>query len=168
DGCATRICPNDRGVISLRARVASMPSRNTLVWIGATASAAVVAGASALYWTHPDFLWWNLARARAVVGAPAEPKAKTAPGAEPAKEAAKPAANGAAGETAAKPAAELLAKAAGGTAANEAAKPAAEPAKEAAKPKEAAAPPAPAPPPPPAAPAAPAFDVVNVDPSGEA
>jgi len=145
-----------------------MPSRNTLVWIGATASAAVVAGASALYWTHPDFLWWNLARARAVVGAPAEPKAKTAPGAEPAKEAAKPAANGAAGETAAKPAAELLAKAAGETAANEAAKPAAEPAKEAAKPKEAAAPPAPAPPPPPAAPAAPAFDVVNVDPSGEA
>ena len=63
-----------------------MPSRNALVWIGATASAAVVAGASALYWTDPNFLWWNLAGARIVAGEPAEPKAETA--AEPAAKAA--------------------------------------------------------------------------------
>jgi len=115
-----------------------MPSRNTLVWIGATASAAVVAGASALYWTHPDFLWWNLARARIVVGAPAEPKAETATA--PAMKAAKPPAE--------------LAKAAA-----EPAKPAKEAAQHEEAAKEAAAPPPPAPP---------AFDVVNVDPSGDA
>jgi Bacterial Ig domain/LysM domain len=111
-----------------------MPSRNTLVWIGATASAAVVAGASALYWTHPDFLWWNLARARAVAGAPFEPKPPTVPVAPPVVQTQPRAPS--APEPSAKP--------------NEAA----------AKPKEEAA----ASPPP----AAPAFDVVNVDPSGEA
>src|SRR5690348_13745929 len=60
-----------------------MPSRNMLVWLGATASAAVVAGASALYWTHPDFLWWNLARARVVASAPAVPKPPALPVAAP-------------------------------------------------------------------------------------
>ena len=49
-----------------------MPSQNTLVWIGAAASAAVVAGASALYWTHPGFLWRNLAEAPVVASAPSE------------------------------------------------------------------------------------------------
>jgi nucleoid-associated protein YgaU len=103
-----------------------MPSRNSLVWIGATASAAVVAGASALYWTHPDFLWGNLARVRSVAGAPAEPKPGAVPAAPPVVQA--------------QP------------------QPPSAP-KPAAKPEEAAAPPPPA---------APAFDVVNVDPSGEA
>jgi nucleoid-associated protein YgaU len=59
-----------------------MPSRNTLVWVGAAASAIVVAGASALYWTHPGFLWWNAAGAPVVATAPAEPKPQS-PAAEP-------------------------------------------------------------------------------------
>jgi nucleoid-associated protein YgaU len=63
-----------------------MASRNTLVWAGAAASAAVVAGASALYWTHPGFLWWNVAEApvAASAPAPAEPEPPTAPAAQPA------------------------------------------------------------------------------------
>ena len=58
-----------------------MASRNTLVWAGAAASAAVVAGASALYWTHPGFLWWNVAEAPVVASAraPAEPEPPKAP-----------------------------------------------------------------------------------------
>jgi nucleoid-associated protein YgaU len=99
-----------------------MASQNTLVWVGAAVSAIVVAGASALYWTHPDFLWWNAARAPVVAGAPAEPKPPSAP---PAVQAAPPAASAAA--SADKPPTQL-----------------------------------------PAAPLAPAFDVVNVDPTGEA
>ena len=95
-----------------------MPSQNTLVWVGAAASAIVVAGASALYWTHPGFLWWNAAGEAVVAGAPAEPGPPTAP----------PAAVQAAPPT---PSSALADK-------------------------------------PPAAPLEPAFDVVNVDPSGEA
>ena len=105
-----------------------MPSRNMWVWIGATASAAVVAGASALYWTHPDFLWWNLARARVVAGAPAVLKPPAPPMA-------------AAPVVQAQPQSPKAPEPVG-------------------KPKEAVVTP---PPPPP-----PAFDVVNVDPSGQA
>src|SRR6185312_9582162 len=122
-----------------------MPSRNTLVWIGATASAAVVAGASALYWTHPDFLWWNLARARAVATAPAEPK-------PPAVSTVPPVAK-------AQPQAPSVPA------------PVSKPNEAAAKPEEAAAKPKEALPPTKEAaasptPVTPAFDVVNVDPSG--
>src|ERR1700722_3653867 len=60
-----------------------MRSRNTLIWVGAVASAAVVAGASALYWTKPGFLWRNLGGAPVVASAPAEPKPPTAPPAVP-------------------------------------------------------------------------------------
>jgi nucleoid-associated protein YgaU len=58
-----------------------MPSQNTLVWVGAAASAAVIAGASALYWTHPGFLWWNAAQTPVVATAPAEPKPQSDPSA---------------------------------------------------------------------------------------
>jgi nucleoid-associated protein YgaU len=50
-----------------------MPSRNTLIWIGAAALAVVAAGAGAVVWTHPDFLEQNPADL-AVARAPAEPK----------------------------------------------------------------------------------------------
>ena len=97
-----------------------MPSQNTLVWVGAAASAIVVAGASALYWTHPGFLWWNADGAPVIANAPAEPKTPAAPPAPAAVQAAPPAASSALADK------------------------------------------------PPAAPLEPAFDVVNVDPSGEA
>jgi nucleoid-associated protein YgaU len=97
-----------------------MPSQNTLVWVGAAASAIVVAGASALYWTHPGFLWWNADGAPVVADVPAEPRPPTAPPAPAAVQAAPPAASSALADK------------------------------------------------PPAAPLGPAFDVVNVDPSGEA
>jgi len=113
-----------------------MPSQNTLVWAGAAASAIVVAGASALYWTHPGFLWWNAAVAPVVASAPAEPKPRSAPAerkppAAPAAPAAKAAAPGAPA-----PADKAAVQAA----------------------KAAAAP----------TPVKPSFDVVNVDPSGDA
>jgi nucleoid-associated protein YgaU len=61
-----------------------MPSRNTLIWIGAAALAVVAAGAGAVVWTHPDFLEQNPADL-AVAHAPAEPKAPSAlPAAPPA------------------------------------------------------------------------------------
>jgi nucleoid-associated protein YgaU len=59
-----------------------MPSRNTLIWIGAAALAVVAAGAGAVVWTHPDFLEQNPADL-AVAHAPAEPKAPSAPLAAP-------------------------------------------------------------------------------------
>ena len=102
-----------------------MPSQNTLVWIGAAASAAVVAGASALYWTHPGFLWRNLAEAPVVASAPSESKPPTVPPPPPAVPAAPPTAS-------APPPADKA-------------------------PTQAAA-----------TPLKPSFDVVNVDPSGEA
>src|SRR6516162_6017178 len=67
-----------------------MAARNTLVWAGAAASAAVVAGASALYWSHPGFLWWNAAEAPVVAGAPA-PAEREPPKTPPAVAAAPPA-----------------------------------------------------------------------------
>jgi nucleoid-associated protein YgaU len=109
-----------------------MPSQNTLVWAGAAASAIVVAGASALYWTHPGFLWWNAA-APVVASAPAELKPRSAP-AEP------------------KPPAAPAAKAAAPAAPAPADKAAVQAAKAAAAPT----------------PVKPSFDVVNVDPSGDA
>src|SRR3984957_13048283 len=60
-----------------------MRSRNTLIWVGAVAAAALVAGASALYWTQPGFLWRNLGGAPVVASAPAEPRPPTAPPAIP-------------------------------------------------------------------------------------
>jgi nucleoid-associated protein YgaU len=102
-----------------------MPSQNTLVWVGAAASAIVVAGASALYWTHPGFLWWNAAGAPVVADAPSAHK----PPPVPPPQTIAPAAPAPAG-------AEAPAdKPAGGATAS---------------------------------PTEPAFDVVNVDPSGEA
>jgi nucleoid-associated protein YgaU len=56
-----------------------MRSRNTLIWVGAAASAAVIAGASALYWTQPGFLWRNLGGAPVVASAPTEPRPPIAP-----------------------------------------------------------------------------------------
>jgi len=107
-----------------------MPSQNTLVWAGAAASAIVIAGASALYWSHPDFLWWNAAGARIVGEVPAEPKplvALTEPRAESIPHAPPATQTPPAPPSASAPAAK-----------------------------------------PPATPPGPAFDVVNVDPSGEA
>ena len=97
-----------------------MPSQNTLIWVGAAASAVVAAGAGAFAWTHPGFPWRGAA-APVAASAPAEPKTQIVPSAVPAPPAASAAAPG-------------------GKAPNEAA----------------------------ASPQKPAFDVVNVDPSGEA
>ena len=97
-----------------------MPSQNTLIWVGAAASAVVAAGAGAFAWTHPGFPWRSAA-APVAASAPAEPKTQIVPSAVPAPPAASAAAPG-------------------GKAPNEAA----------------------------ASPQKPAFDVVNVDPSGEA
>jgi nucleoid-associated protein YgaU len=99
-----------------------MPSRNTLIWVGAAALAVVAAGAGAVVWTHPDFLEQNPADIPFVASAPAEPKTQAVPPAPPAVPAAPPA-------SAPAPAAKTPTQ----TAALE-----------------------------------PAFDVVNVDPSGEA
>jgi nucleoid-associated protein YgaU len=98
-----------------------MRSQNALIWAGAAASAVVVAGASALYWTQPGFLWRNPAGTPVAASAPAE-KTQSVPPAVPATP---PAAS---------------APAANGKPSNEAA----------------------------ASPLKPTFDVVNVDPSGEA
>jgi nucleoid-associated protein YgaU len=108
-----------------------MRSRNTLVWVGAAVSALVVAGASALYWTHPGFLWWNPAGAPVVARTPPESRPPTVPPATTAVEAAPAAAAGAPAAAAPGP---------GGKAQSEASD----------------------------AQVDPAFDVVNVDPSGEA
>src|SRR5580704_14443392 len=97
-----------------------MPSQNTLIWVGAAASAVVAAGAGAFAWTHPGFPWRSTAPPVAA-SAPAEPKTQIVPSAVPAPPAASAAAPG-------------------GKAPNEAA----------------------------ASPQKPAFDVVNVDTSGEA
>src|SRR5580693_1191884 len=97
-----------------------MPSQNTLIWVGAAASAVVAAGAGAFAWTHPGFPWRG-ATAPVAASAPAEPKTQIVPSAVP-------------------PPPAASAAAPGGKAPNEAA----------------------------ASPQKPAFDVVNVDPSGEA
>jgi nucleoid-associated protein YgaU len=61
-----------------------MPSRNTLIGVGAAAFAVVAAGAGAVVWTHPDFLEPNPADF-AVARAPAESKPAIAPPAAPLK-----------------------------------------------------------------------------------
>ena len=67
-----------------------MPSRNTLIWVGAAALAVVVAGAGAVVWTHPDFLEPNPADIPRVASAPAESKPPIVPPAAPAVPAAPP------------------------------------------------------------------------------
>ncbi len=96
-----------------------MPSRNTLIWVGAAALAVVAAGAGAVVWTHPGLLWRTPAETPVVASAPPESKPPVVPPAPLAVPATPPAASASAsGE---KP-----------------------------------------------SPLAPAFDIVNVDPSGEA
>jgi nucleoid-associated protein YgaU len=56
-----------------------MPSRNTLIWIGAAAVVVVAAGAGAVVWTHPDFLEQNPADIPIVARAPVEPKTPAVP-----------------------------------------------------------------------------------------
>ncbi len=103
-----------------------MLSQRTVIWVGATASAVVAAGAGAVVWTHPGLLRSSPAAAPPVVAsAPAEPKPASAPKAPPAVQAAAPAATS-------PPAPDKA-------------------------PSQAAA-----------LPLGPAFDVVNVDPSGDA
>jgi nucleoid-associated protein YgaU len=68
-----------------------MPSRNTLIWIGAAALAVVAAGAGAVVWTHPDFLEPNPADIPLVARAPAAPKTPAVPPPPPAAPAAAPA-----------------------------------------------------------------------------
>ena len=96
-----------------------MPSRNTLIWVGAAALAVVAAGAGAVVWTHPGLPWQNAARTPVVASAPPESKPPVVPTAPLSVPLTPPAAS-------ASPAAE--------------------------KPS----------------PLVPAFDIVNVDPSGEA
>lgn len=69
---------------------AIMPSRNTLIWIGATALAVVAAGAGAVVWTYPGLLEPNPADIPLVASAPAE-KTQSIPPAPPAPPAAPPA-----------------------------------------------------------------------------
>ena len=68
-----------------------MPSRNTLIWVGAAALAVVAAGAGAVVWTHPDFLERNPADLPLVARAPVEPKTPTVSPALPAAPATPPA-----------------------------------------------------------------------------
>jgi nucleoid-associated protein YgaU len=60
-----------------------MPSQRILVWVGAAALAAVIAGAGAVVWTHPDFLEQNPADIPLVARAPAESKPPIVPAAPP-------------------------------------------------------------------------------------
>jgi nucleoid-associated protein YgaU len=66
-----------------------MPSRNTLIGVGAAALAVVAAGAGAVVWTYPDFLERNPADL-AVARAPVESKPPIVPPAAPPKTAAAP------------------------------------------------------------------------------
>ena len=60
-----------------------MPSQRTLVWVGATALAVVIAGAGAVVWTHPDFLEQNPADIPLLARAPAESKPPIVPAPPP-------------------------------------------------------------------------------------
>jgi nucleoid-associated protein YgaU len=51
-----------------------MPSRNTLIWVGAAAFAVVAAGAGAVVWTYPQLLEPNPADIPVVARAPTESK----------------------------------------------------------------------------------------------
>ncbi len=96
-----------------------MPSRNTLIWIGAAAFVVVAAGAGAMVWTYPELLEPNPADIPAVARAPTESKPPSVPPAPPPVAPAPPAASAPASHDEASP-------------------------------------------------LKPAFDIVNVDPSGEA
>jgi nucleoid-associated protein YgaU len=61
-----------------------MPSRNTLIWVGAAALAVVAAGAGAVVWTYPDFLEQNPADIPVATNTQVEPKAPSALPAAPA------------------------------------------------------------------------------------
>ena len=138
-----------------------MPSRNTLIWIGAAAFAVVAAGASAVVWIHPDSLERNPADIPVVARAPVESKPPIVPSAPTPAPAAAPVSA---------PAPTPAPAAAPASASAPTAAPAAAPAS-APAPTPAPAPvaaPASAPAPAQTAASGPAFDVVNVDPSGEA
>ncbi|MGC2787338.1 MAG: LysM peptidoglycan-binding domain-containing protein [Roseiarcus sp.] len=68
-----------------------MPSRNTLIWIGAAAFVVVAAGAGAVVWTYPDFLEQNPADIPFAARAPVEPKPPIVPPPAPAPPAKAPA-----------------------------------------------------------------------------
>ena len=60
-----------------------MPSQTAAIWAGATGAAVVVAGAVAVFWAHPSFLWPNpvpvvVTEGAAEAPAPAVPVAPTA------------------------------------------------------------------------------------------
>jgi nucleoid-associated protein YgaU len=65
-----------------------MPSQRTLVWVGATALAVVIAWAGAVVWTHPDFLEQNPADIPLAARAPAESKPPIVPARSPSRNAA--------------------------------------------------------------------------------
>jgi len=69
-----------------------MPSRTTLIWVGAAGAAVAVVGAAtgALVWTHPDFVWLGPGKAP-VEARPPEPAAPTVPPAAPAGQTGAPA-----------------------------------------------------------------------------
>src|ERR1700723_2975935 len=60
-----------------------MPSQRTLVWVGATALAVVIAGAGAVVWTPRDFLEQNPADIPLLAHAPAESKPPIVPAPPP-------------------------------------------------------------------------------------
>jgi nucleoid-associated protein YgaU len=82
----------------------TMPSQKAAIWAGATGAAVVVAGAVAVYWAHPRFLWPNpvpvvVTEQAGEAPAPTVPAAPTAEGPSPAP-AAGPAAQPAPGKPA--------------------------------------------------------------------
>jgi nucleoid-associated protein YgaU len=68
--------------------------QNRLIWVGAAASAVVAAGAGAVVWTHPGFLWRNAAGTQVVASVPAESKPPIVAPAPPAVPRTPPAAAG--------------------------------------------------------------------------
>ncbi len=70
-----------------------MPSRNTLIWVGAAALAVVAAGAGAVVWTYPELLERNPADIPVVARAPTESKPPIVPPAPPPVPATPPAAS---------------------------------------------------------------------------
>jgi nucleoid-associated protein YgaU len=75
-----------------------MPSRNTLIWVGAAALAVVAAGAGAVVRTHLGLLWRNTAGTPVVASAPPESKAPVVPPAPLAVPAPSPAATASASD----------------------------------------------------------------------
>ena len=143
-----------------------MPSQIALIWALATSAAVVVAGAAAVYWAHPDFLQADVGPAVIAERAPEAPASASAAAGAPAV---KPVVTAAPSVTSAQPSPEAPASDSAPAGA-----PAVRPVVTAA-PSVTAAQPAPAAPPAassvaaaPTSTAGPAFDVVTVDPTGEA